>query len=105
MDRGNLFHLEPVGITIDNTISIGVPIFFMYAISVGVPIFFMYDISIGLCLLGPGVYICSRQPSAEQGVPMDEEGLREILLDSDRLVVNVVVVCIVTEQELQRVER
>lgn len=49
--------------------------------------------------------IFPRHPSAHDGIPVNEEWLRKVLLDSDRLVVDVVVVGVVAEQELEWVER
>lgn len=48
--------------------------------------------------------ILPRHPSPHDRVPVNEEGLRKVLLDSDCLVVDVVVVGVVAEQKLERVE-
>lgn len=49
--------------------------------------------------------VLPRHSCAHDGIPMNEEGLRKVLLDTDRLVVDVMVVGVVAEQELERVER
>lgn len=49
--------------------------------------------------------VLPRHLSAHDSIPVNEEWLRKVLLDSDRLVVDVVVVGVVAEQELERVER
>ena len=49
--------------------------------------------------------ILPRHPSPHDRIPVNEEGLRKVLLDSDCLVVDVVVVSVVAEEKLERVER
>jgi hypothetical protein len=49
--------------------------------------------------------ILPRHSCTHDGIPMNKEGLRKVLLDTDRLVVDVMVVGVVAEQELERVER
>ena len=48
--------------------------------------------------------ILPRHPSPHDGIPVNEEGLRKVLLDSDCLVVDVVVISVVAEEKLERVE-
>lgn len=49
--------------------------------------------------------VLPRQAGAEDGVPVDEPGLRKVGFDADGLVVYVVVVCRVAADHLERVER
>ena len=49
--------------------------------------------------------VLPRHPSAHDRIPVNEEGLRKVFFDADRLVVDVVVVGVVSEQKLERVER
>jgi hypothetical protein len=49
--------------------------------------------------------VLPRQAGAEDGVPVDEPGLRKVGFDADGLVVYVVVVCRIATDHLERVER
>lgn len=49
--------------------------------------------------------VLSCHPCSQKSVPMHEEGLGKVGLDSDNLVMDIVIVCVVTGHELQRIPR
>lgn len=73
--------------------------------SIGNPISICVMIAILLCFLELCFDFFSCHTRAHNDIPVNEEGLCKVFLDTNCLMMNVVIVCIVTEEELEWVER
>lgn len=49
--------------------------------------------------------VFSSQPCAKDDIPVNEERLREVALDTNDLMVNIVIVCVVSGEKLQWIKR